>query len=805
MNFTAARIAEALGKTPRGIRKALAGIDPAGTVIVNGKPTAAWSLDELPARLREALAAAAEARGCDSVERLLNHAPKRWEPMIGGRKVSLSDLAPHCLDDARKLQRALAGVLPLAVDARLPKEEIEAAGLRDYKVEIGHDVTAGHWWRLVERTIDRDAGAGDFSRLELYLSDKLARKDATPAGYSAAAEGLHTLKRWVMAVADPARPTKEETLMVWHGAFLEFELLTGEFMIAEGKARKSVLKALGNCGVHLAKSRESLRRAFYRKLKLWVENGRTPSAIEDKRAEKSGHRRAPALPEEDRLTILARCVENGGRISQGWREVMRRGELSFETTQRFIHNPASKSHVPHAIREAVGNDVELLANIHHGPHQHKVKGAYVTRDYSDMQAGDWFSADDVTQNHYFWIDTPEGRKATRGQTLLFIDVRTGYILGYALHPEKTYNSRVIREQITQLHDSWGFPRKGLLFEQSIWKAKLLVGDPRGDELPFEDTEKGLSEYVRFIHARNPRAKTVERIIGIIQNEMESLPGYGGRAEMIDKYERLQKNLRHARSGKIAYEDFLLSMEELEVRLKEIVERYNHTPQEGHMLKGLSPHEAFEEFFNWNDPLIRLPKENRFLLSNHRKPMKVTRNGIRLTFKGESWWYRNADTSHLQGHQVLVWYETTQAVPDFVTITDMDQRNPVLIPREVKPAELDADPEELSRAMRQSAEHNSYARTIYRKIEPKFSGNLFRQVISDKSTRDLGEKIETQRKAHATKKRKDSAVTRKIRQFERERGLKAPMSTRDPNATLRGLELLKEADEMERREQEGIRR
>ncbi len=799
--YTATEIARAAAKAPRVVRRMVAGVEPAGCVVVNGKPANAWSLDQLPRKIIQALEETARRLGAESVERLLANPPRSWEPTIEGRRVSLSDIAPHCLEDAKRLQQALAGVLPMAVEGRLPREEIEAVGLRDYKAVVGHEVSAANWWKLVERTIDRDGGAGEFDRLEIYLADKLARKQKEPPAYSAAANNLHTLKRWIEAVKDRCRPTNDEALMVWHGAFLEYELLTGEFMVSGRKARTTILHTLERSGVSLAKGKDALRAAFYRKLKRWLENGRTPSAIEDKRPARSGHRRAPALPEEDRRTILARCVENGGRLAQGWRECLRRGELSFETTQRFIHNPGTKSHVPRVIREAIGLDPERTYDIHHSEHQHKGKGSYNTRDYTNMHAGDQFSADDLTQNHMFVIFSPTGKKAIRGQILLFIDVRSNRVIGYAFHPERNYNSRLIRESIRHIHRKYGFPRDSFFFEKGYWKAKLLIGDKGRNHLPLEETEMGLSEFCKFKHANGPKSKgVVERIIGILQNEMESLPGYVGRNSRTDRYDRIEKLLRQADSGKIPFEDFIYSFRQIEDKIREIIDRYNDTPQTG-KLKGLSPNEAWEKFFNWNDPLIQLPKEAEFLLANHRKPMKVTRNGIRLTFKGESWWYRNFETGARKGEKVLVWYETDEAVPDFVTITDLNKENPVLVPKEIRPAALNPDPAELSAAIRLAESHNSYARTLYRVIEPRFTRNILRHGSVDASTNELGERIETQKSEHTKKKRREADLTQKVRQEERARGIQSAAPIRDPEKRLRAYKLLEEADEEERIEKE----
>ena len=132
----------------------------------------------------------------------------------------------------------------------------------------------------------------------------------------------------------------------------------------------------------------------------------------------------------------------------------------------------------------------------------------------------------------------------RGQTIVFIDLRTTRILGLLLHSEKTYNARIIRSLITRVADEHGLPRKGFYFERGLWKsARLLTGNAavKADECDWQQSELGLREFgLKFIHARLPRAKPVERVLGALQNMMEGEPGYVGRNEIVEKMERVQK-------------------------------------------------------------------------------------------------------------------------------------------------------------------------------------------------------------------------------------------------------------------------
>jgi len=794
--FTAVQIAQAMGRTSRGIRQALAGIKPGGVAIIHGKATATWSVGQLPESLQAPLAKIAQHCGYLDAESLLASGIIAWKPSVGGKQVSLAEVAPHCLEDARKLQQALYGALASVVAGCQPRSEIAASGLRDYQSVFGHKISQGHWWRLVEGTLKRDGGAGDFDGLEIFLSDKLARKKTQLSGQRDATLSLDTLQRWLHEVKEPGHPTRDETTMVWDAAFQEAETLAEAGMVWH-RARRMLLNVLQKSGIVLAKSPLALSRNFDRKFARWIKDGGKPSAIADQRPEKSGYHRAPALAEEDRKTLIARAVENGGRIAQGWRTALRRDELSFGTTARFTQDSDSKSYVPHSIREAITSDVRLMNNINHGPRTARLKGAYVTRDYSDCAAADWYQGDDATLNHYYWEETPEGLTAMRGQCLLFVDVRTNYILGFALHSERNYTARVIRESILRIHDTYGLPRVGFYFERGIWKnARLITGGRHDSELPLTFMEEGLREFVRFRHAKTPRAKVVERIIGMIQNESEALPGYVGRNEITDRYERIQQKLAQARLGKIPYQSFLLSKVEWVRQLERIFERYNDEGQGG-KLGGLSPHAAWEKLFNYANPLMKLPARLRYLLANHRKPMRVTRNGLRLTFKGQPHWFRNGETGGLIGRDVLVWFPTDEEVPESITITDMERKNPIEVPREIQPPSMTAKGETLREAIGQAEAHNAYARTLYRVIQPRFTRNgMFRHVFADEQAIGVGRHIDEARKEVSAQRNSQVAAWRGIRKHERARGLAPAALVRDPEMKLRGFENLRRASELE---------
>ncbi len=794
--YSAAQIARALNRPVRSIRRALNSVEPTTNVIINGNNVKAWTLNELPKNLRDNLGQMAINRGFKTIDNLIHSSPKIWEPSIDGKKVKLSEITDHCIDDAAKLQRALLPILPKITDSFLPRSEIESIGLRDYRAIFGKSISTRQWWRLANRMLDRDQGTMNFHRIEIYLSNNIARKTKRQPLTSITSLDLNKLQTALSAVEKPSNPTAEELSYIWDQTFWEFKchIDSGKNKVS---VKRTIIKAMYFSGVNLATSLNSLKRNFNRKWKEWNEGDCKPSAIADKR-KLSANEKKFILPEEDRLILLARSVERGGRISQAWRYCINEDEFTAKTTLRYITNAYSKSYVPRCVRDQVKNDSKLLVYLHNGPKQHKLNGAYISRDYSDTTAGDWYQADDATLNHYYFEETSEGISAMRGQCLLFIDVRTNYVLGYLLHSERSYNARIIREGITRVHDFYGLPREGFYFENGMWKtAHILKGKKTGEEIPLEETEQGLCEFVRFKHAQTPRAKVIERIIGILQNEMEPLPGYVGRNEMVDKYERVQKKLLEARRGIMPYDSFLLSKDQWVNELERVCERYNDEPQEG-KLKGLCPREAFESLFDYTNPLVKLPGHLRYLLANHRKRIKVTRNGIRLKFKGESYWFRNDCTGEMIGKTVFAWFETEEEVPCSISVTDLKKENSIEVEREYKPPSITATSEELDLAQSQVKAQNSYGKTLYRIIQPRFKNNqmMFRPVIADNKTIELGRSIETGRKKVKSKREKETRLVQQINKHQRARGIIPNAQIRNPKRVSRGFELLEQADRME---------
>ncbi len=758
--YSARQLAQALGVSKRWILKTMQS-DPQGQQADQLRITRAWALEELPAEFREKLAAEAARQGYRSVDAMLLHGKQPWQP-----EVPLHQLSEECLENARKLQRALRPTIDRMAAARLNGTtlngaEIELKGVEEFRAEFGYSISCRQFRAILKRTMDRDRGFEQFDRLEIYLGDRLKRKRERRLQPSAAdAKRFEPIQAVITSFRDPANPTPDERAYLWLQSFefLEEQIEAG----ASGKkAKLSLIEFLSRNAGCLAASKDALRVAFHRKQRAWIESGGHASVLIDGRTRREKFQ--PSKESTDLITARA-ILECGGRISQTWRKMLRDGELPRELADRYTSNASSKSYVPNKIRQIVGPDVKRLKDIHHGPRRHALNSAFVDRDWEGVKAGDWYQADDLTAPIYFFQTGPDMRpELLRGQVLVMIDLRSTFILHVVLIPEKSYNSRAIRTQITQTCDQHGMPRLGFYFERGIWENARLIKGVQGDPLTWGEIviEVGLSEHkLKFVHARFPRAKPVERVLGAIQNLMEGLPGYAGRNESIEKFEALQKSKLAVERGAEDPSQHFMTADQWMDRLVAICEEYNHEPQDGKMLQGLSPDDGWHQFNDPTNPQIRLDASIRYLLAHHKFPVKVTRNGVRLPFGKYGFIYRSEETGAMVGEKRLAWYDP--AVPDSIVLTDMQRKNPVVIPRAPSaPAMpgISGDTTELKEAMRSVAAHQRYAPTRYRTLKSRYA-RPFRLNVVDRPTLELGREIKRQTDAVETSNRETQTSIRR---------------------------------------------
>ncbi len=747
--FTAAQIASALGKTPQAVRRLLRKVKLAGVRIVAGNEAAAWAVEQLPAPLRERLAEKATEQRCigctenQRIEMLLSLPHQPWRPQIPLDQVCDADI-----QRASKLREALAPWLNEQHDPALHGAELERRGVEDYRRVFGNRITARYWRKLFTRTLRRDNGAESWKRLEIYLAERLKQKSApaTIASEALAAE-FAGLESFIGACTNPHAPNETERRGVWTLALEKFTA-----MVAAGEAEKSAARRVRQFlfvrGSFLAASRDALLKAFNRKLDALKNSNGDMNSLRDGR-EENGERFA--LPEDDRDLLIHRAVfYYRGDVAPAWRDLLRSG-FSAAVVERYAGNAADKSHVPASVMESVAPEVDILTVMHQGPCAFDAIKGHVTRSYDGISSLQCISGDDFTLNTYFYV--PDGRgwfQLTRGQVILFIDFRSLRILGWALEPRKSYSSLTIRTLCTYVFGKFGVPAI-LYFERGLWKSSTLL---KGKTDPFDFTEisQGLREFgIKFIHAIRPRTKTVERIGGMFQDIAEAEPGYCGRDERRDAPESLRKQMAEVEARKIHPATYFYSLDQWNSRIGQLVDQYNAEPQQGHILAGMSPDQAYDAHMNPNDPPMQFSAGLRYLLAHDKRLARVTLNGVTIQIGKQKFNYRGREVAHLVGHEVLAWFDPES--PECIVVTNPDRTNPICVSRSEQPGALesltDPDTGTLGRELARIEHQASHMKTRYNVVRTKFPLPQ-RQLLGAAQAVRLGDEIESHKSAVATR-------------------------------------------------------
>ena len=384
------------------------------------------------------------------------------------------------------------------------------------------------------------------------------------------------------------------------------------------------------------------------------------------------------MPAQDRQRLLARALGCGGRLAQAYRELWDEGRLPASFYETYTRDACDKSRVPKAVRALFPADFLVqMQRQHVGKKATTLHGPKCTRDWSTMPAGVQAQSDDCTLPVYFWVPSEDGRfKLLRGQFLPWIDTRTTYIHCFQLLPTESYSSLDIVRGVVRLHDEFGLPPE-LYFERGIWQRSLVIAG-RGDEVPWKQRVYGLRDLgVRLSHALDPSAKVVERVLGALQNRMERERGYCGRDERRDCPEATAKAKRAVDAGRCHPGEWFYSYAEWVARLNALCDAYNDEPQGGKMLAGRSPRQAFVKL--QAEPPIRLDDTTRYLLASHRRVEKVTARGLTVRIGRAAYTYKSEATGRLIGQRVLAWFDVED--PSLITLTTLDQKDPVTVARE----------------------------------------------------------------------------------------------------------------------------
>jgi len=790
--FSTAQIAIALGVTRQAARKALNGTAPDGVRLANGNETAVWAVVRMPEPLRDRLGEEAKRRGYRDADSMLTSPPKQWAPAIPLDKIADADI-----QQAGKLRDALRPWLVQQHDLDLTARELEAAGVRDYDRIFGHKISGRYWRELFSRAVRRDGGAEEWNRLELYLPERpTAKQQPARIVTEALAEGFGEIDSFIRACSNPLAPLADEQRAVWTLALDKYAALRTQGS-TEKRAARRVRSYLSLRAPFLAASRGALLKAFDRKLAAFEAAGGDPKALRDRR-EDNGDRFM--LPENDRDLLVHRAVfYYRGDVAPAWRDLLQ-SDFSEAVRERYAGKSLRKCHVPGSVMDSVGKEVEILTVMHQGKRAWDSIKGHVDRSYEGISSRKCSVWDDFTMPVYYYV--PDGAGwylLTRGQILIALDFRVLRVLGWSMQPDRNYSSLTIRSLCTHVFMEHGVPEV-LQFERGIWMSSTLLKGRNPAPFEFTQVVQGLHEFgIKFIHSIRPRSKTVERVGGLLQDLMEAEPGYCGRDERRDAPETLRKQMAEVAARKVHPSQYFYSYDDWEKRFREIVARYNATPQQGRILAGLSPEDAFAKFADPSDPPICLPAGLRYLLAHDKRQKRVDLNGVTLQFGKQKYNYRGKEIAHLVGKDVLAWFDPEN--PEMIAVTDMNRRNPICVARSQQPSALECviEPESgrLAEEMRRVEGQASYMKTRFNVMKAKFPMPQ-RQLLAAAKAVELGRAIDGQRAAHKGRTDQVDQTRNRARQI----GVPAVLIDGDPDQR-RGLDLLAEAEKDHQLSQRGV--
>jgi hypothetical protein len=788
--LTATQIARAAGITRQAVHAGLARLAAAGKVVAGSAPADAWPFESLPLDWQLEITRRGVKRGFENGEQFLANLPEPWKCPLPWHQVAQRER-----DKAVKLQKALARALAMRAGSAAAAGQVEHAGLEDFKAEFGYSISGRHWRRLLHRTIERDAGEENWQRLEIYLDDR-ALVTSRPAREVLSGQYSHRELEEVLATLENrAEPTPLDRQFLWDAVFSHYESLTGDLADSpQGNLERRRCKA---SLVHylfqvfpertLCASESSLRRRFEEKFTTWQTNGRTPAALEDKRPLKSGKFRKLQFP-KDLEAIRDRAILHDGSISLAYRLLHEEGKLSKEFCEFYPFDArTAKSEVPAAVRDAVAPMVEMCLPLRRGTWQAKMRGPYIPRDWSDVQPGDWFNADDVTWNHYFREQLPDGRwLLRRGECLLMTDLRTGYPLDFLLIAGH-YNGEHIRNLALKVHDGVGLPRNGYYFERGVWRSRLVVGDnSQGTPIHWRESENGLCSVelrLSVRHATTPRAKPIEGLLRILQERMRCIPGFVGFNERTEEHEREQELIARANNGDMEALRRFPTQAGWAETISQVLKKFADDPQNGEMLQGKSPAEAWAEEVR-NRPLRKLPDEARYILSTHRKEITVRQEGIILTIRGQRRIYFNEHTGRLIGQRAQAFYNLE--MPELLTVSDMGRKNYFTV-RAVKLPAMSATREQLAEVNQLRKAHMAPAKAIFGNIKHEVVSTITRDNEQGADAKELG-RFHNEEMAQA--KAEDSARGRKLRKLQVKAataGIELRGAVRNPDDALEAID------------------
>ena len=790
--FSAREIACTVGMSRHGVRAALAAVQPTAPVVRSGNVTPGYPFEMLPEPIKAKIEQQQLNLNYRSPQAVLAAPKKQWNPAR-----PLSEQTPAAMEYAHCLQRALAFYIAHRNDLAFRAGELLDRAAMDWQEAFKKPATRRHVRRAIDRVLERDNGREEFSRLEIYLpesNESERRAERTAGEFPALAEVVKVLP-------DVSVLSYAERATIWKAALDDLEFFIGGGL-GEKKAKRNILNFLTMRVPRLAETPEAARRQLDRKLDAFQAEG--IRGLCDKRRERPRkivpYTGPESLTSDERL-LLGRAVKVGGGLSQAYRDLYlgfqfagRWMQFSDEFRAVYKFSPRkAKSRVPRGLRVKLQSLIEATKPLSHGPRAAMLAGPRNTIDWSNILAGDFYTADDMTPNELVWHENPSGKFVYQGrrfdvfrpQILTCCDCRTDYIFGSVIVLFSQYNSLDIQRLLDGVCSDpvVGMPFRGFLLEGGSWQSnkvkktasewtKLHDALARSFDGMTLDTLEASPLGMELKRARNPRAKNIERIWNIIQNSMQAMPGFVGRNERMDCYERAQKALRLMRrfdqpgnpEAEEAPWNHFLSVPQYREVWDQTCHRFNHEIQNGKRLPGISPAEGWKTL-SGGRPHRVAPESLRFIWATEESVKKFESWGIDITICGEK---RSNFESHklatLVGQKVIA--RSSQANPDHIICvhpaSDPLSLNPFVV-RSPKPLPaLEATAEQHAESRRSRNIFLGPQRSIFSMLQHDYGRTVRDELLGNPQLRMAGEAHNQVERAEVEAKPTREAAARKAR-------------------------------------------
>jgi len=224
-DLTASELAGVLGMTRQATTKALRDIPATGKRTMRGVTAQSWSVNVMPAALRDRVQAMVQERGVRAARDLLTQPVSPWQPAR-----PWSELHDDFRSEAIRRRDALADILTHHRDEALPQllQRVRPAWRAVFGNVAAACLDADRLRFLCNRTIERDRSFGQFHRPELYLDDAAFHVHVATAE-SIVVQSLHErLLVCVEEIKDKGKPTVEERAVFFDHVFHHFKGLCAQ-------------------------------------------------------------------------------------------------------------------------------------------------------------------------------------------------------------------------------------------------------------------------------------------------------------------------------------------------------------------------------------------------------------------------------------------------------------------------------------------------------------------------------------------------------------------------------------------------